>query len=104
MRDESGVSFGHHVTGVVYVADPPEARTSVVLESLVAVYHAPSGMTHLLVSPAPEILAALGEGAGDAEAVLGRLARDHEVAGPDALAAVAARLEELEAGGLVRRA
>jgi len=92
------------VTGPVYIADPPDRRTAISLESLTAVFHAPSGATHLLAPPAPEILAALAVGPGDADAILARLRDVHELSGDDARAAIAARLEELEASGLVRRA
>ena len=37
-----------------YAADPPVARLTVALDALVAIYHRPSGTTHLLASPAPE--------------------------------------------------
>ena len=88
----------------IYIADPPEARTNVELESLVAVFHAPSGMTHLLAPPAPEILDALGEGPADVDAILERLRRAHDLDPTGAREAIAARLGELEASGLVRRA
>lgn len=92
------------MTDVLYVADPAEARTAVALESLVAIFHAPSGMTHLLAPPAPEILGALGEGPADVDALLERLRRTHDLDPRGAREAIAARLEELEASGLVRRA
>jgi len=92
------------VTGPVYIADPPDRRTAVILESLVAIFHAPSGATHLLAPPAPEILASLAEEPGDADAILARLREMHELSGDDARAAIAARLDELEASGLVWRA
>lgn len=88
----------------VYIADPPEARTLVVLESLVAIFHARSGMTHLLAPPAPEILEALSQGPADADTILDRLTRSHEVDATDAVPVIAARLDELEASGLVWRA
>ena len=91
------------MTGTTYTADPPEARTLVALESLVAIFHHPSGMTHLLAQPAPEILDALGKGAADAATILARLAETHDVDGPDTQGAIAARLDELEASGLIRR-
>ena len=91
--------------GPVYAADPPELRRLVVLDALSVIFHRPSGQTHIVDSPAPEILAALGEGPADAAAVLARLARDHDIhEGSEAEAALAARLEELVAAGLVWRA
>ncbi|MDH7641030.1 HPr-rel-A system PqqD family peptide chaperone [Sphingomonas oryzagri] len=86
-----------------YAADPPTARLTVALDALVAIYHRPSGTTHLLASPAPELLDALGEGAADAPELLARLSRQFEL--PDAAAeAIEARMEELVAAGLAWRA
>ena len=87
----------------VYAADPPAARVLVPLDALVALYHRPSGTTHLLASPAPELLDMLGEGPADAAALLDRLRARYDVAG-GTVAAVAARLAELAAAGLVSRA
>ena len=91
-------------TETVYIADPPEARIAITLETLVAVFHVPSGATHLLASPAPEILAALDEGPADADTILRRLRATHDLDAVDAREAIEARLAELEASGLVRRA
>lgn len=88
----------------VYIADPPQARTVVVLESLIAIFHAPSGMTHLLAPPAPEILDALADGPADVATILVRLRETHDVTGADAEPAIRARLDELEASGLIRSA
>lgn len=90
--------------GPRFCAGPPDALATVLLENLVAVFHAPSGMTHLLAPPAPQILAMLGEGPADIDEILARLARAHEFEASEARAAIAARLAELEESGLVRRA
>lgn len=74
------------------------------LDGLTALYHRPSGMTHILVTPAPEILAALDDGPADADELLRRIGERFEIEAEDASEAVAARLAELEAAGLVRRA
>jgi PqqD family protein of HPr-rel-A system len=92
------------MAGPRYIADPAAERPAVALEDLTAIYHAPSGMTHLLAPPAPQILAALSGNAADAEEVLARIAQSFEVSADDAVAAIAARLDELVAAGLVRRA
>ena len=92
------------MTGPVYIADPPDQRSAVALESLVAIFHALSGATHLLAPPAPEILAALTDGPADADTILARLRQKHHLSEDDAPAAIAARLEEMEASGLVWRA
>ncbi len=88
----------------IFVADPPDARIAVALETLVAIFHKPSGMTHLLASPAPDILEALSSGPADVATILARLSQTHDVAGADAETAIAARLDELEASGLISRA
>lgn len=88
----------------IYSADPPEARIAVVLENLIAVFHAPSGQTHLLASPAPEILDALALGPATADAILERLSTSYAVDATHAREAIAARLNEMEASGLVFRA
>lgn len=89
----------------IYRADPPSARRLVAIEGLALVYHRPSGLTHILAPPAPELLEALGEGEADAGTLLERLAREHDVeADEDARAEVEARLAELETAGLVWRA
>lgn len=61
-------------------------------------YHRPSGITHVLLPPAPEIVAALGDGPADAATLAMRLGAAGE---PDAVEVIAARLAELAAIGLV---
>ena len=87
-----------------FLADPPDARRLVELDGVALIFHRPSGQTHIVAPPAPEILAALAEGAADAETLLERLKRDHEIEGEGLSEALAARLAELEASGLVWRA
>jgi PqqD family protein of HPr-rel-A system len=76
----------------------------VLLDGLTVLYHRPSGMTHILVTPAPEILAALDDGPADTQELLRRIGEHFELEAEDSAAAVEARLAELEAAGLVRRA
>lgn len=83
---------------VVYRAAPPDALIVVPLDALSAIFHRPSGITHLMIAPAPEILAALAEGALTAAALLSRLMTEYEVFEDGSLEA---RLEELVAAGLV---
>ncbi|WP_294263225.1 HPr-rel-A system PqqD family peptide chaperone [uncultured Sphingomonas sp.] len=73
------------------------------LDVLTALYHRASGQTHIVEAPVPEILAALGEETLDVHAILDRLARDYALVDPDP-AALADRLEELAAAGLVMAA
>ena len=87
-----------------YIADGPDAVRIVELDGLTVLYHRPSGTTHILATPAPEILEALGASPADAEELLGRIRDRFEIEADDAAGAIAARLAELEAAGLVRRA
>jgi PqqD family protein of HPr-rel-A system len=88
------------VAGPVYIADAGEVR-SVALDGLTILYHSPSGMTHIVAPPAPEILDALGAGPADSAELLRRLRARFAFEGGEA---IHARLGELEAAGLVRRA
>ena len=92
------------MAGPVYYADPSEAVRAYELDGLTAIFHRPSGMTHILAAPAPQILAVLAGAPGDAAAIAARMAETFEVEAEDAEAAIEARLAELEAAGLVRRA
>ena len=85
----------------LFAADPPGLLRVVPLDTLTALYHRPSGQTHIVSEPMPEILAALETGPMTAEALLARLTEAADVAAD--LAALAARLAELEAIGLVSR-
>ena len=87
-----------------YIADGPDAVRIVELDGLTVLYHRPSGTTHILAPPAPEILEALGAGPADSDELLGRIRERFEIDAEDAAQAIAARLAELEAAGLVRRA
>jgi len=91
------------MTEPVYVADMENCRT-VELEGLTLLFHPRSGMTHILAPPSPQILEALAHTPGDSASVLSRLRERFDLADDEAAGAVAARLAELEASGLVRRA
>jgi PqqD family protein of HPr-rel-A system len=90
------------MAGPVYIADPAAELERVALDGLVLIFHAPSGITHIVAMPAPEILDALGEGPADAAELLRRLAAHFDIEA-DGGEAIQARLGELEAAGLVRR-
>ena len=92
------------MAGPVYHADPESAVESIALDGLCVLYHAPSGMTHIVAPPAPEILTALRLGPADAGELLARLRAWYDFEGDEAADAIEARLDELEAAGLVRRA
>ena len=87
-----------------YIAEPADKLALARLDGLCALFHGPSGATHIVAPPAPEILAALREGPADAATLLDRLAARFEFADAGAADAISARLAELEAAGLVRRA
>ncbi|MBI0476635.1 HPr-rel-A system PqqD family peptide chaperone [Sphingomonas sp. MA1305] len=83
-----------------YRAAPADTLLSVGLDTFTAVFHRPSGITHLLASPAPEILACLADGPLDDAALMARLEVSFDVADAD-VAALRARLAELVDTGLV---
>ena len=88
------------MTAPVYRADPPACYRIEPLDGLVLVYHRASATTHVLAPPAPELIAALGDGPADAATLLARLAAANDL--PDATTElVAARLDELVTAGLV---
>ena len=87
----------------LYASDPPETHRIVELEGLTLLYHRRSGLTHILAPPAPQILAALAAGPASAAEIVARIGAEFEVESDDPAAAVAARLAELEAAGLVWR-
>ncbi|MET3711508.1 PqqD family protein of HPr-rel-A system [Sphingomonas trueperi] len=82
-------------------ADPATLRI-VPLDALTLIYHRASGITHIVDAPVPEILDILGEGARDVAGLLAVLAERFDLADPDP-AALAVRLDELVAAGLVER-
>ena len=90
--------------GPRFIADPPDRSRTLELDGLTALFHRPSGTTHILAPPAPQILAVLAGKAGDLDEILARMAESFELEAEDAAASVEARLAELEAAGLVRPA
>ena len=92
------------MAGARYIAEPEDAIQSVALDGLTLLFHAPSGMTHIVAPPAPEILGALRDGPADAADLIRRLRMRFDLDDGEAETAVRARLDELEAAGLVRRA
>ena len=88
----------------LYSVDRPEALELRPLDGLTLAFHRPSGATHLLDSPLPEILAVLSTGPCSAEAVLEQLARDYilEEEQGSLLDGVADYLNTLASLGIVR--
>ena len=90
-----------HGQSAVYAAAHPDTLRIAPLDTLTAIYHRASGITHIVDSPVPELLAALVE-PRHLDALLAYLAAEYELADADP-AALTARLAELEAAGLVTR-
>jgi PqqD family protein of HPr-rel-A system len=89
------------MAGPIYLADDAHALVTVPLDGLSLVWHEPSGATHIVAPPAPEILAALQDGPADAAELLRRLHEKYDFDGDEV---IHLRLGELEEAGLVRRA
>jgi PqqD family protein of HPr-rel-A system len=87
----------------LYAADPPGTMRMEAVEGLVLLYHRTSGLTHFLAPPAPQILEALADGPASAAEIAARMGETFEIESDDPAAAIAARLAELEAAGLVWR-
>lgn len=76
---------------------PPEHLRAVPLDAFTALFHLPSGQTHLLVEPAPQILAMLAEPLDETE-LLQRLSAAYDLDGSEALAE---RVRELAEAGVI---
>jgi PqqD family protein of HPr-rel-A system len=83
-----------------YRADPVDDRCTVAADGVTFIYHRPSGMTHIVAPPMPEIVAALSIRPANAAELLHRLPADWELGSED-IPILQARLEELFAIGLV---
>lgn len=84
-----------------YRAAAPATLAAADLPPFIALYHRTSGITHLLIEPAPEILAALADAPLTLAELRERLAERFDLADAEALPA---RLDELVAAGLVEAA
>ena len=76
----------------------PDHMLAVPLDTFTAVFHRPSGQTHLLVEPAPQILKILSEPL-DGDELLCRLSAEFDVV--DDRAALSERVRELAEAGLI---
>lgn len=81
-----------------YRAAPPDQLLIVPLDQLTLAYHRPAGATHLLAEPAPQLIAALQDGAAGIGELIARFGL-----GGDAAPVLAERLDELVATGLIER-
>ncbi len=84
-----------------YRAAPAATLRIEPLDALTLIYHRASGITHLVDSPVPELLDLLAEPL-TLDQALAALAERFDLVDPDA-GALAARLGELVASGLVER-
>jgi PqqD family protein of HPr-rel-A system len=80
----------------VYRVEASSALRSAVLDGLSLVYHRPSGQTHIMVEPMPDIMEALGE----RPMSLAELAAEFSVPAEDH-PLLQSRLDELLATGLI---
>ncbi len=87
----------------LFRAAAPDDLRIVPLDDFTLIFHRPSGLTHLVTAPAPEILDLLGEGALGRGALLARLAAAFDL-GDASAEALDARLGEPVAAGLVEAA
>lgn len=83
-----------------YRAAPAATLRIVPLDVLTLVYHRASGITHVVDSPVLELLKVLEDQELDISQTLAALAAEHDLIDPDR-DALAARLDELVAAGLV---
>jgi PqqD family protein of HPr-rel-A system len=88
----------------LYQAEPADARIVEPLDMMTLIYQRRSGITHMVSEPVPQMLAAMGEDAIDAEILAERLADSFDLGERgSATALIAERLEELAALGLLER-
>ncbi len=86
-----------------YSGDDPHELLLRPLDGLTLVYHRPSGATHIVDSPVPEILAILGPQPQSPADLLARLAGEYDLGDRDeALAGLEGHLGSLCALGLAR--
>jgi PqqD family protein of HPr-rel-A system len=92
-----------HLTIPIYRTDFATHCRTHAIDGVTLAYHRPSGSTHFLVTPVPELLALIAEAPADAATLAdGLCARLGIAADAEALAVVETRLAELLAAGLVR--
>ena len=88
-----------------YCREERDAIAACALDDITLLYHRPSGQTHMVISPVPEILDALDEAVPSTAAeVHDRLADRYELGDADGvIALIDSHLAELTALGLARR-
>ncbi|WOE74234.1 HPr-rel-A system PqqD family peptide chaperone [Alterisphingorhabdus coralli] len=95
-----------------YILDPADQWRRKTLDEMQVLYHRPSGQTHVLIEPVPQIIDAMLQGAETAEQVMTALNAQYdlqpeddepEAENEDDLTRLTARLDEMVALGFVRR-
>ncbi len=94
------------MSGPLYLADAEGSIHRVDMDGLSVLFHRASGMTHIVAPPAPEILEVLAAGPCDVETLVQRMRARYDLdeESDDPRDLLTARLGELAAAGLVRRA
>lgn len=89
---------------ILYKAEDGDQIVIEPLDVITLIYQRRSGITHMVAEPVPEMLAAMGNDAIDAAALLERLSALFDLGeASEAVAVITARLEELADLGLVNR-
>lgn len=91
------------MTAPIYRTDFPGQCRTHLIDGMTLIFHRPSGATHFLDSPVPEMLALLGAAPAAAAELAEKLCDQLGIAFDDeAVAVVETRLGELVASGLVQ--
>ena len=91
-------------TDKLYQAEPADSLIVDPLDMLTLIYQRRSGITHMVVEPVPQMLAAMRNDAVNAATLAARLATQFDLGKrAEAVALIAIRLEELADLGLVER-
>ncbi|MEM1131481.1 MAG: HPr-rel-A system PqqD family peptide chaperone [Pseudomonadota bacterium] len=95
-----------------YILDPLDNWIRETLDEMQVLYHRPSGQTHVLIEPVPQIIDAMLQGAETPDEVMTALNAQYdlqseedepEAENEDDLTRLTARLDEMVALGFVRR-
>lgn len=89
-------------TTETYTAEP-HALLMVPLDSMTAIFHRRSGITHIVADPVPQILNVIGSQTMSVEEMCQRLQTIFDVEGDDAAAIIGERVKEMARLGLLER-
>ncbi len=73
------------------------------LDTMTAIYHRRSGITHIVGEPVPQILLVMGDDILTSSEILERLRTAFDLDGMDAETLIAQRLDEMTSLGLLER-